>query len=645
MQKIKVEKFITTTDRKFKRLILLLFDAGIVFLSLVLAMLLRLETFVFLSQPDVYVLFSITIFPTLYAFFIIGLYNHFLRYFSSEITLKIAFSCSFSALILFFCKYTFGLYLPRSVPFIYLIILFILLISFRYFLRSFYRIFVGQKRKNIAVYGAGEAGSQLIQSMISSKDYFVKMVIDDNIHIQGQRIFGLRIVSFLEAKKNFKKMGINIVLLAIPSANFSQRKKIIARLNNFALIVKTVPGISNLIDGSIEISELKNVAIEDILGREPVQPDYKLMAYNISNKTVLVTGAGGSIGKELSKQIILQKPKKLLLLDISESAIFQTMQIIEKKSLELDIDIHLLIGSIQDKSFLEIIFSKFRVDTIYHSAAYKHVPLMEKNVIQALKNNVLGTYYISKESIKAGVTNFTLISTDKAVNPTNIMGASKRLAECICSTLNASQNSTCFSIVRFGNVLGSSGSVVPLFRKQIEEGGPITLTHPKVTRYFMTIQESVQLVIQASSLAKGGEIFVLDMGQPIKIKDLACKMVQLSGLSAYFEDDPNKGDILIKITGMRPGEKMYEELFHGENFYGTEHPRIIRVTEKNMTLEQMDKLILNIKNCVEKNDYKFLIKQLFIYANYKNDQNQINDTIVKEGDIKNKKIIPITSKN
>jgi len=357
-----------------------------------------------------------------------------------------------------------------------------------------------------------------------------------------------------------------------------------------------------LIDGSAEITELKNVAIEDLLGREPVAPDPDLMNAAIKGKIVLVTGAGGSIGSELCRQIIRWQPTRLIILDQSEYAIYQLEQEIAATTEDLDIPLTPIVTSVLERTFISQTLALYKVDTIYHAAAYKHVPLMEQNVMQGVKNNVFGTKTVAECAIEAGVKDFILISTDKAVNPTNFMGASKRLCELLCQGFNRTQDKTRFSMVRFGNVLGSSGSVIPLFKKQIERGGPVTVTHKDITRYFMTIPEAAQLVIQAGALAKGGEVFVLDMGEPVRIIDLARKMIRLSGLTAYFEGGDDDGDIALRVTGLRPGEKMYEELAYDDKLVATAHPRIMNAQENAMGSVELDIALEKIERSITQND-------------------------------------------
>jgi FlaA1/EpsC-like NDP-sugar epimerase len=487
----------------------------------------------------------------------------------------------------------------------------------RLFLRSVFRN-INKQRKNIAIYGAGSAGSQIIQALKFNFEYEVKLIIDDAPLLGGQKIFGHEVMGFAEATKKFNELNINTVLLSIPSASFSARKKILSRLSEYAVEVKTIPGLSDLINGSVQINEFKDIEINELIGREMIEADPLLLSKNISGKSVLVTGAGGSIGAELCSQIIELKPKQLLIVDVSEFAIYKTLQNLEQKALEIAVPVSSFVGSVQDRLFISNILRNNSVDVIFHAAAYKHVPLMEMNAFEAIKNNTLATFILSEEAIRYKISTFTLISSDKAVNPTNIMGASKRLAERICHSMNKKNVSTRFSIVRFGNVVGSSGSVIPLFKRQIKSGGPITLTHPNVSRYFMTINEAVQLVIQASALSKFGEIFILDMGEPITIKDLAFKMTSLSGRTAYMENNEavQDGDIAVRVIGLRHGEKLYEELSYTGNLTPTSHPRIMQVNEKKLTVNQIQEMKSKLELIVKSNNQSKLIDILETYANY-----------------------------
>lgn len=625
-----ISYFLLSADRRLKYSLQIFFDALFIFLALTGAIFLRIETFSFLAKPEFLVCLAFVLLLTISLFARMGLYRAFTRYVSSEVAVLMALGSGFSALALLAASLTLESIIPWTVTVIYAALLFILVCGLRFTLRALFRIGTSRKHKKLAIYGAGEAGAQILQSLRTSPKYRVRMVIDDNPKIHGKEIFGLRIMSFSEAAKKFEDFEIDTVLLSMPRMGSTARRKILSYLNEHSLEVKTIPPVANLIDGSAKITEFKDVAIEDLLGREPVTPLRELMGKNIAGKTVLVTGAGGSIGSELCRQIVLLNPKKLLLLDVSELAIYTISEEIKDHGSKLKEEPVLLVGSVQDRPFIADALLRHKVDTIYHAAAYKHVPLMEQNMLQAVKNNTLGTMVLAEEAARAGIESFTLVSTDKAVKPTNIMGASKRLAERICMMIDLEQTKTRFSVVRFGNVLGSSGSVVPLFKKQIAAGGPLTLTHPDVTRYFMTISEAVQLVIQTSSLAKGSEVFVLDMGRPVKISDLAFKMIQLSGLKPYLEaegdTEETKGDIAVRITGLRPGEKMYEELSYGGNLVGTAHPRIMKVSEAVMNAKKMRKAIDKLDAFILDGNSAGLVKLLTEIADYQPEKDEPEPT-------------------
>ncbi|MDA9985696.1 polysaccharide biosynthesis protein, partial [Alphaproteobacteria bacterium] len=404
--------------------------------------------------------------------------------------------------------------------------------------------------------------------------------------------------------------------------------------------------ISSLISGRAEITQLRDIKIEDLLGREPVDHNPGLMAKTIADKTVLVTGAGGSIGGELCRQIIQWKPKKLILLDVSEFAVYTLLEELKQHPTINGFDLIPLIGSVQDRQFLKKIFDHFAPETVYHAAAYKHVPLMEQNVMQCIANNVLGTLNMAELAIAAKVKHFILVSTDKAVNPTNFMGASKRLAEIICQTLQLDNEKTCFSIVRFGNVLGSSGSVVPLFKKQIEDGGPITLTHIDVTRYFMTIPEAAQLVIQAGAIAKGGDVFVLDMGKPVKIIDLAKRMAVLSGLQPILNSKTKsqQGEVAITVTGLRPGEKLFEELSYDKNLMGTIHPRINATAETPMEHKRLQAILATARNAIRDGDHQRLYQVIAKITDGVADVATSSDAFISERNGQPNKIVLISGR-
>ena len=471
-------------------------------------------------------------------------------------------------------------------------------------------------RKNVLVYGAGDAGRQLVIALDNSPEFKVIGFLDDNEQLQKRVLLGQNVYSPAMLNKLVKIKDISLVFLALPRINRSKRNQIIEKLNTYKLSVKTLPSISEIVDGRITISDIKDLNIDDLLNREQVEPDNQLLKKNINAKVVLVTGAGGSIGSELCRQIARLKPKKLLLLELNEFSLYKIYE--ELLILNKDLKIVSLLVNAQDQKKLEGIFDTFKVDTVYHAAAYKHVPLVEENICEGVKNNVFSTLSVANASILKKVSNLVLISSDKAVRPTNIMGASKRLAElCMQGIHNHTKRiDTHFSIVRFGNVLESSGSVIPKFKKQIKEGGPVTLTHKDVTRYFMTATEAAQLVIQGGALGKGSEVFVLDMGQSIKIIDLIDKMIKLSGFSVKNKENPT-GDIEIKIIGLRPGEKLYEELLIGDNPQKTSHSKILKTNDPFIPLEQLQKKIDNLKALLDTNKAEevkiFLEKMLNSY--------------------------------
>ncbi|GAB4297687.1 MAG: nucleoside-diphosphate sugar epimerase/dehydratase [Thiohalomonadaceae bacterium] len=464
-------------------------------------------------------------------------------------------------------------------------------------------------RPKVLIYGAGSTGRQLAAAMANSHEMQVVGFLDDDDRLHGHVLNGQPIYNPADLDNLATTLNIRNVLLAMPSLSRKRRNEILARISSAHVAVRTLPSMSDLAQGKVSISDLRELDIDDLLGREPVTPNHILLAKNIAGKVVLVTGAGGSIGSELCRQILAVNPAKLLLIEQSEFALYAIHQELEEKLAGLDgvtppVLVPLL-ASVQDGDRMREIMSTWHPDTVYHAAAYKHVPLVEHNPTEGIKNNVFGTLRTAQAAAENGVSDFVLISTDKAVRPTNVMGASKRLAEMALQALAATQankqNGTRFSMVRFGNVLGSSGSVVPKFRQQIRDGGPITLTHPEVTRYFMTIPEAAQLVIQAGAMAKGGDVFVLDMGQPVKIMDLARRMVELSGLTVKDEQNPG-GDIEIAVTGLRPGEKLYEELLLGDNPKPTMHPRIMKAHEEFIPWPEFEAKLTALEMALNVND-------------------------------------------
>jgi FlaA1/EpsC-like NDP-sugar epimerase len=631
-------------DRWKKRLLQIGFDVSIIPLAFLLAFFMRLETTAYLYRLDTYIGVLIAIIATLSVFAARGFYNNFARHISTETANSIIIGCLVSCAALLSATLLLELQIPRSVPLIYATILCFFSTSARFLIRGLGRSIAKKPQDNVAIYGAGAAGIQLMETLRKDPNYRVKFFIDDAPELIGKIIGGVKVFSFDQAKKKLKQLNIETLLLATPADTNATHRRVFDILSEYPLKVKTVPSISSLIAGRAEITQLRDIKIEDLLGREPVDHNPGLMAKTIADKTVLVTGAGGSIGSELCRQIIQCKPKKLILLDVSEFAVYTLLEELKQHPTINGFDLIPLIGSVQDRQFLKKIFDHFAPETVYHAAAYKHVPLMEQNVMQCIANNVFGTLNMAELAIAAKVKHFILVSTDKAVNPTNYMGASKRLAEIICQTLQPDNKKTCFSIVRFGNVLGSSGSVVPLFKKQIERGGPITLTHLDVTRYFMTIPEAAQLVIQAGSISEGGDVFVLDMGKPVKIIDLAKRMAVLSGLQPILNSETKlqQGEVAITVTGLRPGEKLFEELSYGKNLTGTTHPRINTTAETPLEKEKLNAILANARDAIRDGDHHSLYQVIAKVTDGVSSVAGSSDAFISELKTQPNKIVPIS---
>ena len=453
-------------------------------------------------------------------------------------------------------------------------------------------------RQPVIIYGAGSSGMQLVIALQNGDQHLPVAFVDDSNSMLGSTIHGIRVYSPNSLYELIESYSVRQILLAIPSATSSERKEILNRLEHLPVHVKTVPDLFDVVSGKSGVDEVRDIDIEDLLGREIVPPNPELLGACINGQSVMVTGAGGSIGSELCRQIINMNPAKLILMDSFEYGLYEIERELKEKLISSDsgkdIEIVALLGSVCNSGHMQNSMMNFHVDTVYHVAAYKQVPMVEKNIVEGVQNNIFGTVIAAQAAEKFKVKNFVLISTDKAVRPTNFMGATKRFSEQVLQALAQKEQTTKFSIVRFGNVLGSSGSVVPLFRRQISSGGPVTVTHPEVTRYFMTVQEAAQLVIQAGSMATGGDVFVLDMHEPIRIVDLAKKMIHLMGYDVK-DNNSYRGDVAIEYTGLRPGEKLYEELMIGEYVTGTEHPKIMRAEEENLSWGTLQKLLERLK--------------------------------------------------
>ncbi|HCE3185234.1 nucleoside-diphosphate sugar epimerase/dehydratase [Vibrio parahaemolyticus] len=590
-------QFIWQLSRTNKRIVSVLIDIILIFTAFHLAILVRSGDSNYFADPAVWGIQVAVTIVTITVFARLGLYRAVLRYLTFQALFVVAAGAVISATLVAALSFYMSDPFPRTVPIIYGAFLALFCGGPRVIVRSLIAQSYSTQSKEVLIYGAGSGGRQLAMALRSSGDYRVRAFIDGDSTLCNTMILGLPVIAIEDAMPIINKYDVSQVLLAVPSAKRSRRKVILDELAKLPVEVLTVPDMTDIVSGKAKIDELKDVAIEDLLGRDPVAPQQVLLEANIKDKVVMVTGAGGSIGSELCRQIVEQSPKSIILFELSEFGLYQIDRELNQLKLEkgLTCDIIPLLGSVQRQHRLETTMSSFKVQTVYHAAAYKHVPLVEFNVIEGVRNNIYGTYYTACAAIKAGVESFVLISTDKAVRPTNVMGTTKRMAELGLQALadqeNAKPNGTRFCMVRFGNVLGSSGSVIPVFKKQIASGGPVTVTHPEITRFFMTIPEAAQLVIQAGAMGKGGDVFVLDMGESVKITDLACNLIQLSGLEVKSDANPH-GDIEIQFSGLRPGEKLYEELLIGDNVKQTAHERIMTAHEVHLPLKEYE-LLLN----------------------------------------------------
>ena len=613
-------------SRGNKRALVVTLDVVLALVSVWLAFYLRIDQTKLPVQQQIY---PYALAPVLAVpiFIALGLYRAIFRYTGLAAMLQIV-----KAIAVYGCLYFAVLFIfswndvPRSLGLIQPLLFLILIGGSRAFARFWLAGIFGKvksARGRLLIYGAGEAGVQTATALAVSRQFSLQGFIDDDTTKIGGSINGINIIGSKDVADAVDRLGITDILLAIPSLDRSQRNDIITKLRALPVHVRTLPGMGDLATGRVTVQDFQELDVEDLLGRAPVPPDRSLLARNLSNKVVLVTGAGGSIGSELCRQIILEKPKQLVLLEHGEFALYSIHGELTGlcKEFELPVDIVPLLASVGNFARLKEICQEYTPTTIYHAAAYKHVPLVESNPAEGVLNNVFGTLNMARAALESRASHFVLISTDKAVRPTNVMGATKRMAELVLQAMANKQtlsfnlpdgthsptfeNMTTFSMVRFGNVLGSSGSVVPLFRKQLLIGGPITVTHADVTRFFMTIPEAAQLVLQAGAMAEGGDVFVLDMGAPVRILDLAKRMAQLSGQTIRDSLNPN-GDIEITITGLRPGEKLYEELLIGNDPKPTAHPRIMKANEDTVPWDILAPLLIKLRHAAVQNDIEAL---------------------------------------
>lgn len=614
------------SPRRFKQLVLVLGDACAMPLLLVLAWSLRSNTWV-LPGAGTALEFLLASGLALLALLLSGIYRTVVRTFDEHFLARLMFAVLGYAVLLFGVNTLAGLSIPRSVTFLSGFLLLIYVWASRALIRRVLRrVLSSALRKPLLIYGAGQAGRQLAVSALQAPDFQPVALLDDDPELIGTTVHGLPVFSGRRAVELVERYAVTDIILAMPSATRARRREIIAQLESLPVHVRSLPGLDQLLSGQIRLSDVQEVDIADLLGRDAVPPIDALLGRDIRGGCVLVSGAGGSIGAELCRQILKVGPDKLVLVEHSEYALYAIER--ELQALAPDVPLVPVLASVLDESRLAGLMRAHEVQTIYHAAAYKHVPLVEANPFVGIRNNVMGTLAFARAASAARVRKFVLISTDKAVRPTNVMGASKRLAELVLQAMAAEvTGSTVFAMVRFGNVLGSSGSVVPLFRQQLAAGGPITVTHPEITRYFMTIPEAAQLVIQAGAMSAGGDVFVLDMGQPVRIVDLARQMIHLAGLTEKTEAQPH-GDVEIVFSGLRPGEKLYEELLIGVGHVEpTLHDRILKAFEAHRSLADVEALVVELERLAEHQEVAGLKRLLLDWVEgYRPEGEQLPDT-------------------
>ena len=605
--------------RWFKRTLLILNDFAMLSIALWAAYTLRLSRIYVPETPEVLLLMLAAPVVGVLVFYWRGLYKLVTRFIGPEGTTRIYTAVVIAALVWALVVLMSGVQgQPRSVVVIYALIAAGLIRLSRQWAGAILLKTAPQhtplsfdERKNVIIYGAGPIGIQLMRALNETSNYRPVAFIDSNPSLAGQVVHGVKVVRPEKIGKVISEENITEVLLATPSALRGERRLALKALEEFPVVVKTLPALEDIASGHVEVSDLRPIDVEDLLGRDPVTPDLELMAAQVRGKVVMITGAGGSIGSEMTRQLLQLKPKTLVLFDVSEAALYEISLEIEKLQRRLrseaeddaseETAVVQVLGTVLDRKLVTRTIEGCGVEVIYHAAAYKHVPIVEVNPFTGLQNNTFGTLIVAEAAKELGVERFVLVSSDKAVRPTNVMGASKRLAELVLQALAQESASTIFTMVRFGNVLDSSGSVVRLFRDQIKAGGPVTVTHPDVVRYFMSMPEAAQLVIQAGAMATGGEVFVLEMGTPVKIDDLARTMIRLSGRELSDDDNPD-GDIAVEYVGLRQGEKLYEELLIGENTTGTNHPRIFKNSEPILSYEELMAALERLDDAIQKAD-------------------------------------------
>lgn len=598
--------YLVGSGQKVKLSLVIINDAALCVLAVWVAFSLRLGGWV-ISSPAVVSIVIVSIAAWLPIFLFSGVYRSVVRYMGSRTMIGIATSCMMIGVVLaIFTFLNLVPGIPRTIaaiqPMVFAVLLILSRLVARYILFDLLnqRNFTGQRHR-VLIYGAGSSGRQLALSLRHEGNMILRGYLDDDLRVAGKHLDGVRVYRTDNLADLIERFGIDMVLLAVPRISRQQREQMVRKFEDISVRVLTLPAIGNLLDGSVSVGDLREIEITDLLGRDPVPPNQHLLHRTVTGRSVMVTGAGGSIGSELCRQISRLGPLTIILVEMTEHALYSIeteLREAEKQGIfGTGLAIHAELGSIADMDTARRLFDRWQPDTVFHAAAYKHVPLVEENVIAGLRNNIIGTLNCALQADRVGVRNFILVSTDKAVRPTNVMGASKRICELVLQALNGRGSQTLFAIVRFGNVLGSSGSVVPRFQRQIRQGGPVTLTHRDVTRYFMTIPEAAQLVIQAGAMAAGGEVYVLDMGEPIRIYDLARTMINLSGLSVRDASHP-EGDIEICEVGLRKGEKLYEELLIGNSPRPTDHARIMQAREDHLEWEVLAEYLATLQDAL-----------------------------------------------
>ncbi|WGL16785.1 nucleoside-diphosphate sugar epimerase/dehydratase [Microbulbifer bruguierae] len=613
-----MKRFYRAAQKNYKPVLMLCYDLLILTAAFLLAMNIRFNGAGLITQPAMALCLGMTLVSSSFIFLRLGLYRTVIRYMGQQALVAVLQGVTASAVVLAVASYLTYAGVPRSVPVIYWCFALIAVGGSRWLVRIYYQMALEIHKTRVAIYGAGTAGLQLYKGLIHGEMYKTVAFFDDNASKQNTLIDGVLVYSPSNIHEVIAERDISEVLLAMPGVPKLRRREITRNLRERGVVVKVIPGMEELVDSAGRVSDISQI-YENILGRAPVEPQKELISASIAGKVVLVTGAGGSIGSELCRQIVQWEPAKLIMLEASEFSLYQIERELRQQKLDenLLVEVTALLGDVRNRARVMEVLQSFQVHTIYHAAAYKHVPMVEQNVVVGAENNVLGTLAVLEAAEVSGVEQFVLVSTDKAVRPTNVMGATKRLAELICQDFGRRFGRTRVCMVRFGNVLGSSGSVIPLFTDQINAGGPVTVTHPKVTRFFMTIPEAAQLVLQAGSMGRNGEVFVLDMGEPVRILDIARRLIQIMGHTVRDEANPD-GDIEIQISGLRPGEKLYEELLLGDKVSGTDHPMIMRAEEERLSSEKLQLIIGDLKEACVRQDceavHRLLLASVKDYA-------------------------------